>query len=744
MTGRQAVAAGILVGCALLLISHARPASATLNQIEETFSIYTCPNDGESLPPAPSPGASDEVSTSTDFDVNDYEPLPGEWWRTTNYSRSSEYGVDHSYWDWTTYDPSTGFDWCDYTPCRQGEVIDWRWIKGEVFVPAHATSVFLYGQEEDGILTINDGMKVYANGTYVGMAWTETNTRIIPPSVHGEWATWPWDLTDAVVPGEVNSITITLIESCYSGGIGGFYVGTIIPKVDIDIAETVAEDDDVVCVDGTQNATVCLSGPSGEQREVTFSVEPVYRAGVSPASLTMTVGTDYTLVITGLEASLSADDTRLVAKIENEEVGEEDFSVAEVAGVEVDQGKQGKTLVGGIDKDLYKTVLVATINPPIQGVDCVEFRFKEAGGVSTGHGVDRDATLTVLDPGVTDSSGQIKVEVKSSDLEGNAIVVAECGASSAEKGVQFVGIQGSIEIEGEDVTAHGQTNPSPEIFMCVGQSKMVEPKHFRGRSSLKGTIAVGHTVATEIIEEEPVEEGKKVAWIVPDALSTTINASGGFDNPPWVEGLNPGTFRVRFTVVFDKHGPRQRRRFLKTKKFAVVNLDITFASGEPKLWDYLPSEGFEPIPGRVGCAEVTIKATPASLTKKLWLSQNYDDKYYLTGSETRPTRTESGFDEIFGWHKASAGHKDQPNHGPAPPPPPPADVGYFINWASEGSELRRRFEATSCIYASRKGGKVLCERKWGFDIKLKIVRQLPSGDDVVEVESYDYWPKPEK
>ena len=161
-----------------MLISQARPAIATLNQIEETFSIYTCPTPGvasdldkigcatqqyETEPSPPSSGASDdaEVSTSTDINIDQYAPLPGEWWRTTNYSRSNEYDVDHSYWNWATYDPSTGFDWSDGTPCRHGEVIDYRWIKGEVFIPAHATSVLLYGHEIDGILPINDGMKLY-------------------------------------------------------------------------------------------------------------------------------------------------------------------------------------------------------------------------------------------------------------------------------------------------------------------------------------------------------------------------------------------------------------------------------------------------------------------------------------------------------------------------------------------------------------------------------------------------------
>lgn len=104
-------------------------------------------------------------------------------------------------------------------------------------------------------------------------------------------------------------------------------------SIDIDIAGTVSEEDDVVCVGGSLAAKACLSGPSEATQDVTFSVDPSAHASVSPTSITMTVGTEYDLTLTGLAASSTPNDTLLVAEIGSKKLLEEDFTVVRVDSI---------------------------------------------------------------------------------------------------------------------------------------------------------------------------------------------------------------------------------------------------------------------------------------------------------------------------------------------------------------------------------------------------------------------------
>lgn len=101
-------------------------------------------------------------------------------------------------------------------------------------------------------------------------------------------------------------------------------------KVEMDIANTAAEEDDYVIVNGTQNVTARLVGPAGLTKSVAFYIEPSSRATIAPASANLTVGTDVALTLTGVAESTAANDTKIVAKITNITSGEEDFSVYKI------------------------------------------------------------------------------------------------------------------------------------------------------------------------------------------------------------------------------------------------------------------------------------------------------------------------------------------------------------------------------------------------------------------------------
>jgi len=93
------------------------------------------------------------------------------------------------------------------------------------------------------------------------------------------------------------------------------------PKVEIDIADT-------ICVNGTVTAKARLLPPVGATRSVDFSITPGARCTISPANISMNPGVTYNnLTIRGVAASTVRHDTKVVAKIGAEVVGEEDLTV---------------------------------------------------------------------------------------------------------------------------------------------------------------------------------------------------------------------------------------------------------------------------------------------------------------------------------------------------------------------------------------------------------------------------------
>ena len=138
-------------------------------------------------------------------------------------------------------------------------------------------------------------------------------------------------------PGFVNIIANAEAEMTICGetcetfmttGTGAAQV-TIV-KVEIDIAETAAEEDDFVPVGDTQPTKARLLGPEDFSITVTFDIDPADRATILPTSATMKVGTDVDLSITGTQASSSKNDTEVVATVDTLQCGKEDFTVYDI------------------------------------------------------------------------------------------------------------------------------------------------------------------------------------------------------------------------------------------------------------------------------------------------------------------------------------------------------------------------------------------------------------------------------
>ena len=173
---------------------------------------------------------------------------------------------------------------------------------------------------------------------------------------------------------------------------------------------------------------------------------------------------------------------------------------------------------------------------------------------------------------------------------------------------------------------------------------------------------------------------------------------------------------------------------------SVVKIEITFRSGDVKWVKCRDLRGGQYLNCGVGSDRVTVKAIPASAAQTMKFRQYVVDKYYLHGNEGQPTRTTSGWDEAYEWVDAAEGYWDTPVHGPLPGLEDP-ETRVQVNWelAENTSELRRRFEATVHLYDENK--QELCTRDWGFDVKVKKVGQTRWGSDIVDVDTYDYWPK---
>ena len=132
--------------------------------------------------------------------------------------------------------------------------------------------------------------------------------------------------------------------------------------VEIDISETVKERDDFIPVGDAQPTKARLLGPPGFSKSITFTIDPASKATVSPSTVTMTVGTDVNLSITGVATSSEKNDTKITATIDNVQLGEEDCTVYDIEL----QINDGENWVGEIDAVAGDRIKFRTLSTPDQ------------------------------------------------------------------------------------------------------------------------------------------------------------------------------------------------------------------------------------------------------------------------------------------------------------------------------------------------------------------------------------------
>jgi hypothetical protein len=201
----------------------------------------------------------------------------------------------------------------------------------------------------------------------------------------------------------------------------------VISKLEIEIANTVSENDDFIVLKnssfqsvattlivptGHENvvtAKVRLVGPSGHSTTVTFATNSY--ATVAPNSLFMTVGNDYSLTITGVVHTPSENSAEVIGFVGSITYEREDFTV-----YEFDQDKE-LWWFGGEDPELDHYPVQSTLI--VRGLGAVgEFQWEITAGVSVADLVNDSqgtSSLTV--------NGDPTVQLKSKDGSAGAAVV---------------------------------------------------------------------------------------------------------------------------------------------------------------------------------------------------------------------------------------------------------------------------------------------------------------------------------
>lgn len=192
--------------------------------------------------------------------------------------------------------------------------------------------------------------------TPVGKA-KSVRAQVIPEDVSGGTFRWKQNPTIGAFADENATMTNfagtmwgeTQVSAEYERGgetAGSPEVRIVVLGLQMSIWNTEAQDDDCIPVGAQCPATARLLGPWGFATTVNFSTSDATVSTVSPSSGNMTVGTVFHLTITGISPNHAVNWGKLIGKIQDEELGREDFTVFEVGSRTVERGDENRMTIG--------------------------------------------------------------------------------------------------------------------------------------------------------------------------------------------------------------------------------------------------------------------------------------------------------------------------------------------------------------------------------------------------------------